>query len=425
MSNCYSVRSSPFLRAFYFGTIFVAVSSSASATTTRIEAVNQAYLQDETEVFSFPSLGSKRGFFIGELGNSSLQDAYIAGYLKQTGQSGMGFTLSRDAFYQESSYLSTLWTEGLYDTTAAGNSNANGIFSRPENSIEFLYYRQLDRDSRFGLTLSNAEKISEAATSADAKSTRESAVTTLSLGYGMNNWDLTYKTFLRHKLSNTNTAGTNSTEESFNGATKSHTLLARYMLDTRTKVSVGILKSSPDAKFKTATINRSVSFEQTSMVAKVDHAVIQNKNAEIVLSSTLLQSDEKGPLFKAATNTRSITTSNRKSEFSQTLLSASVGFQLDLQTWGMHLLGGISHNVYGRSSTKDKSTEQTATTKTSASRISDPALYSLGLSHISGNLRIDATYERSFLYTGPYFISGNNRGGNQPLLSKIAVRYDI
>lgn len=107
------------------------------------------------------------------------------------------------------------------------------------------------------------------------------------------------------------------------------------------------------------------------------------------------------------------------------VLRASVSLETSA-TESFGVMGGMSYNIWGEVTTEDKvSSTDTVKTTESISETSDNTLWSLGMFYQVEKLRVDASYSKGFLYAGPYFISGDDKGGNQPLFGKLSVTYKI
>jgi hypothetical protein len=86
-------------------------------------------------------------------------------------------------------------------------------------------------------------------------------------------------------------------------------------------------------------------------------------------------------------------------------------------------MGGLRYVLWGESERTNKLAANEPKTEVSVTSTADAALASLGLFYQSGAFRADASFDDSFLFAGPFIVSGNARGGNSPLFTQISATY--
>jgi len=406
------------------------LSSHAFASETRTSVIGKNAVKDNTDLFLYPTSALDKEFVLAEIGTAGSTQAY--GLISKkigSGQLAVAFShhssLLTNQNYGAAVSLADAWLNGN-----TSNTNAAFLLPNPERPIDIVYALKMGKNRLgFGLSMAGYKSTSSNGSGPTASTTSEASQMVLNIGYrlaGKNPLDISFKTTLVGDLSRKIKTAAGTTENSFDESTKRFALTVRSIKKRSHYGLIEIESRKPDLVNSTATTDKKAVIDET-MINLSGGAILSPMETTLIyagIGMSFLKS--KGPVIPTAgaAAAPSFATTDDQVTIDTKAIGANIGLESKVsESFG--IMGGMSYALWGRIVRTDKITANDPKTEVSITQTPDAALWALGLYYKADALRIDASYANSFLYAGPFFISGNARAGTAPMFTQISMTYAL
>ena len=422
------------LKVASIGATLFRMSAAAQATETRVSTLRGiGGIEDETLTFTYPGMISKYRLALVELGSyQTTTDAYGAVFADVGGIS-IGAAVSRPDWLFSSMQLGTavsLFDRYEYAMLDVATKGADKYLVAPARPIELLAGFNIGAGT-LGLRLSFADyKNKSDTTTGGVTTTANQTAQQMELAVGFHTdaigpFDLALTLDPTANQKRTNAANSSESSTSVKGS-------SIMSIDGRWLSSD--TSSSPyfKAKIMTRTMKASGSsggrdfngkFSDSVTALEGGYVGMQNvKGPKLFTGIALTQYSSKGP---SVTGTGSKTvpsylSNDESAKVDAMVVQGALSGEADVYG-GLGMMAGMKYVMYGDVTEKDNTTNKDLKTVQSFPETSDAALWSLGVYYHVDALRVDASYSKDFLYTGPHFISGD--AATPSLFGKISASY--
>jgi hypothetical protein len=386
---------------------------------------------DDTDLFLFPTSVMDREFVLVELGTAGSAGAY--GVLaKKVGKGNLGVAIS----HQPSIFTSAVYAPGvsLVDSWTRGNTdNVNPAFLLPvpERPIDVVFAMPQGKN-RLAIGLNFASYKSYLDNGAGPKNIVKSDADQLGfkLGYQLMSEvpievSLGFSVIAKTRRVTETAAG--KAENSYDeGGGKHISLAVRNLVQKKYYALARIEPRNPKLTANTPAVKKDAQISE--LAGSVAGGVILSPvdGTLIIAGGEFMSIKSKGPVTAGAgaTAVPSFATNDNRVDLKADILAANAGIETKVsESFGA--LAGMRYNVWGNVVRNDKIATTAPKTETSINDTSDAVLCSLGLFYTAGLLRVDASFDDTFLFAGPYLVSGNARGGASPLFTQLSVSYSM
>ena len=440
------------LKSFPLALVFLSVNSAAFATEARNNVLsNPAGLDDEVQVFTYPSLVNRYSLASAEWGNVGNNESYVVAFA-QTSAGSFGVALSRDQSVFNYFDPNTLTANdpdlvakaiGHYSLNSKFAARETGI--APKRPIDLFFGLPLGEDKGFGVRLTLAGDTNETSTDTAGKTTKDAQQADLTLGFhtpvATGRLDLALRAGILGKLENK--------VQPPNGAAKSS---ATYDRNLALRVSARFVEiknatlkpyykgsldwQAPDVKSEAAGKSESKKGRDLFFDAQAGALFAPKEGVQLNAGGGAFYFASEGPYALSAPATpggltvdqaiqrglekTTATTADGKTKRSGYGVLANLGAEA-LVTESFGAMTGVRYTLWGRLTTKDDFTAGKPKYTTNLAETTDNELWGFGLFYKREALRIDAAAEvRNFLHNGPHFITGATTAA---LLGQISGSY--
>jgi hypothetical protein len=414
--------------SLYFCGIFLSVSfaTSLQATETRMETLGAPIgTLDETDVFTFQGRLPDYNLALIELGTApenetqSNAQAY-GGLIKKVGGLTFGVILSRDESLMTDDGAASISMVDQWMQRAAANNDANAILPAPERPIDlFIGSGSPKGRGAWGLRLSYASFKDTTKDTGGGSNTSKKSADQLDLfaGYSAgdaNHFDVGVGLGILGTLKQSSDNGTVEDHDTFKRGLEL-SVAGRYLKSQtggRSAVQLQFVSRSPKVESQRGTTSESGKFDEKAILLTSGYTLLPGKDVEVSADASYLFLDSKGPVIAAGTGAgqtvaaSSSLLSSPDDQIKRTTnaLLTNMAVEVPISS-GFGILGSMHYTIWGTIKTKDdissSKSEETIT------QTSDIDLWSLGAFYQVDALRVDASYKKNFLHSGPYLISGD------------------
>lgn len=387
-------------------------------------------VQDETRVFDYPAQLNNYQIALIELGTAGNTEVY-GGAFMQYNDVSLGASLSRDNWLFTSGRLGS--TYSTFDRFTAGSkdpANDGPFLPSPKRPIELLFGSKIDGSSSWAARLAIAnDKDSEKGDTAGVESKDSYSADHVQLGFG-------YRMALEGVINfglNLDVSAQQKHDVAVGGASTTHSIKGKNNIDFKVLWLASEKSSGPyvegqlgmrkfDAKASVGGSDKKSSFDESFAIVEGGYAYLPTQYpAKLYAGVAVMNSKSKGPTLTGtgAKAVPSYTASDDKLDIQALVTSAA--FSGEGEIWNSFgAMVGVNYALWGNVREKDNISATKTKIERSVTETSDANFWSLGLYYTSTRLRVDASYSKSFLHNGPYFVSGNQ---TNPMLSRISASY--
>ncbi|MEZ4740957.1 MAG: hypothetical protein R3B45_00665 [Bdellovibrionota bacterium] len=415
---------------FYF-LLLVLLPFNAQASETRTRVIGHDSVRDNTDLFSFPSTAVNKNFVLVELGTSGQTQAY--GLIShEANDNQFAIALSHEAsLFTAPDYGSSVSVADAWLSQNTSNSNDNFLLPYPERPIDIIYARKVGKNS-FGLGLSFANYVSKSDHDSGPKDMVKSEATQIGLTLGFSKLesafplDIALTAYLAGDLERNVESAASTRKNSYDESGQHFLFLARSINHKSHYALLRIESRKAKLTNETASADESATINESAINLSGGAILNPIKSTLVYAGLDFITIKSKGPTTSPSGENAvpSFASSDEEIKIDTNALGAAIGLETKVsESFG--ILGGLNYTLWGTITKDDNISSNEPTTKISIFETSDASLWALGLFYENNDLRIDASYANSFLFAGPYLISGNDRGGNAPLFTQLSLTYSL
>ncbi len=415
-----------------------AIAPRALASEARMETLKSSPgITDETDVFAFPGAISEYNLALVELGTANNVEAY-GGVLKRVGKMGLGVVVSREEMVMTAPGLSTISLVDDWLARAASNDDAKAILPSPERPVEVLLGMDVGGGNLgfkigFATYRDERETTTGATDKDDAKAEQVDVGVGYSTGNADNRTDVGFHVGALGTVKRTRETAATETSHSYKRGAEMVVSVRNLgkMGQGRRFVGASILTRSPEVKADNGTTDEEKKFKEQGVNLQGGYVMLPAANVSVSAGLGLLYFKSQGPIIATNTGVGSTGTTPATPSIlaspdddvkkTTNILYSDLAVEAPV-TESIGILGGMRYMFYGSTKTEDGISAGEPKTEESVDETPDVALWSLGLFYAQGPMRLDATYTKEFLHSGPYLLTGdvtNNVFGRISLTYKI------
>ena len=372
-----------------------------------------------------------------ELGTAANVEAY-GGILKKVGGVSLGVILSREDFLLSSTGTSNISLVDDWIGRAASNEDPKAIIPVPERPVEFLVATKLGGGS-LGLKLGMAtfRDQRETTTGPTDKDEAKAEQVDLGVGYSMGNadsgTDIGAQFGLLGSLTRKRETAAAETNHSYKRGLETIISVRNLakMGAGRRFVALSTLLRSPEVVADNGTTDEKKKFKEQGINLQGGYVILPAANVSISTGLGLLYFKSVGPVISPNTGVGSagttaatpsiIAAADKDVKKTTNILYSDLAVEAPVVE-SVGILGGMRYMLYGSTKTEDNISAGEPKTEDSVDETPDVALWSLGLYYAQGPFRVDTTYTKAFLHSGPYVLTGDP---TENVFGRISLTYKI